>query len=1207
MDTPKLDEAIRVRATQSFLAGSSIMGHVQDWLPTMDDVKSFDDNSALALYTGVRVCEDMAEKMENEEQLQEYKQYEEQLLTAFTEQGRDVEKLSADSDYYKQRYYDHDSAMQKINDVGTYGVDHPELSLLPEDKFLTENELRTLDGEYVSLMSVWANTSKDEAHRRAEAGEDFDTTPYDTYYDLVFNTFEDEGFNRSDLEDYSKTVVFSDSAQEKLKHMMENPAEFPPEQYLLTTQEIHSLSDEDLLEQFALAKFCTEEKARYSHDHTVRKEQYAEDAANGNLISEMMLHAAEMTGDPGADGPMYGSYYQRLKEECVSRGYTEEQLERDAEKYITAARGASLGSLFDKGTALNLHMLACMNDADEQALYYYMSLTPQEREMEPRFKSVLTGETKASHGAGRWDGARRDRDPLESNVALTLENTTHILDTDDEKEGVNVQADLMAVMNAGTEYEVKTYSFTTAGGLHLMYCQSPYLGNFTYNGNDWGVGYKEIPDTDAGDGTPIKVPVLEYVGDLEADWEHGQDSPLGMIGKESIGDIGEAAGTNLLKMGRSAGNFIVNSLDFFGLIEDDPIGKVESGYTREQQVSIPYGVKNLDYTFAGNTDLQLVPGIPSTVTSMHCTFMNCTEMWEASNQFGYGSTWKLPSGLEDASYTFAGCRKLECKQIGKMPEELLTIEGMFYDCSTILEKKPWDNWTLDLDAIFGDTVEADWSDDPYLMEQFAKPINENTSNTMKKNYEHEEKEREAFQAEFSKPENIATLSQEQREKWQDAKAADAAVRTVKVLNADMTVPSIDEMSYNAPEKNDFKAFLQRAVIDVGTFAALKGVTGMATKSKLAGWAAGLGGTALLRLTQILPESIEPALQWVKKLLPESAQGGFDKFISWIHIPQKEDYEAADRERMTRYAPVALNASMSNSVWSADIFYDDKVVKDAMKVNGKAVAEYGVFQFCGEEGRSTTSSVKDTVNTALSKAESVFDRKMQVAADGNDGYDWNKGDGYDWKEEMRRYYKQMLGGVEGYSEGGLEGIDRLYNGTGSLSDKVKSTAKSLFGKGESEEETQTRKAYAQYGLSYANCDYTASVMDSLKKMDDKYHFMTPEDWIELGSYNIYGVDTSELSAYQVGQGFEPVFAYGTEPVVPATTTSEKRSESKTAPSATEEKKSTIVKTESQTEQSGEKSVPATSIQKNATTKTARELPADVPNVAQEEEPDYVPDT
>ena len=1178
LDAPKFAEFVQ---NTGFDLGSDLSISFTDansGFPSMEDLRSWDYNSIMAMYGAMGVLGERYTEQQDEVQATHCEEYREQLLQVCTEQGRDVEKLLIDADAFKQQYYDSESAKRKINDVGTYGVEHPEMSMLPEDKFLTAAELRTLDGEYVPLMAVWAYSSKEEAHRR---GEDFDTKPYDDYYDLVFDTFQMEGFNRVELESYSECAGFASQAQEKMRHMMEDPTQYPPTQYLLTTEEIKSLRNEELLEQFTLAKFCAEQKEQYSHDHTLRHEELSQAAANGDALAAAELQGMETVGNPGADLPGYAGYYERLRAECIARGYSMEQLERDSDKYITAARGASLGSILDKGVALNLHMLACMNDANEQALYYYMTLTPQEREMEPRFKSVLTGETKASHGAGRWDGARRDRDPIQSGVTLSLPSYYTGM-FDGIPDSFQVQADLMAVMNEGTEYEVKTYSFHTTTGQHLMCCKSPYLGNFIYDGNEWGIGYKEVPGSSG-----TKVPVFEYVGDVKADWRRAGKSAAGLwTSGYSFGDGWAQAGSTALNL--------LDHIDFLGIIPDS---EEAGGQTNSQQMQIPYGVKNLDYTFAGNKNLQLIPMIPETVTSMHCTFMDCTEMWEAADEFGYSSAWHLPSKLEDASYTFAGCDKLECKQIGKMPEELLTIEGMFYDCSTILEKKVWDNWTLDLDAVFSDTVEADWSDDPYLMEQFAKPINENTSNTMKKNYEREEKERAAFQAEFSKPENLAQLPPEKLAKWQDAKAADAAVRTVRVLNADMTVPSIDEMSYNAPEANGFMVFLQRAMIDVGVFAALKGVTGIATESKLAGWAAGLGGTALLRVMDILPKSIEPALQWVNNLLPESAHEGMDKFIQMIHIPQAEDYEAADRERMTRYAPVALNASMSNSVWSADIFYDDQVVKDAMRTNGKAVAEYGVLQYCGEEGRPITNCVQDTVSTALTKAESVFDRKMKVAEDGAGGYDWNKGDGYDWKDEMRRYYKQMLGGVEGYSDGAIEGINVLYDGKSTLAGSVQSGAKKLFGQGESAEETQTRRAQAQYGLSYVNCDYTTAVMDSLKKMDDKYHFMTAEDWIELGSYNIYGVDTSELSAYQMGQGFEPTFAYGTEPVLPVAGASGKTSEELSAPDVGE--KSTIVVTASPTPA---RSTPAVSPSAAYATRESRALPEAVPEGSSEPECD-----
>ena len=866
--------------------------------------------------------------------------------------------------------------------------------------------------------------------------------------------------------------------ERKLRNMMENPTEFPKEEYLLTEDELGLIDDTTLLEQFTLAKFCSQEKQRWSHDHSAATADLAAAAEQDNTgITDFVLQGMETVGDPGADHGIYDAYYERVRAECESRGFDMTQLDQQSDRYITDATGASLSSL--KGVSLNIHMLACMNDTNEQALYYYMTLTPQEREMEPRFKSVLTGETKAAFGAGRWDGARGDRDPLQEKAGQIS-----VKESSDGKV-YTYDVDLMATMYEGTEYEVKTYSYHDKDGKHMMYCQSPYLGNFIYDGNDWGIGYKEIPDTDAGDGTPIKVPVFKYVGDLEHDIKHSDKSRL-----ENI-----IAGENVWE----------------SLADSGPL----SNHTRSQQVVIPQGVKNLDYTFEDNDEIQLIPAIPQSVTSMHCTFMDCDRLYDGSTQFYYNGCWHLPPNLEDASYTFAGCEQLESKEIGEMPTGLRTIEGMFNGCTTILERPIWSGWTLDFQSIFMDTKMADWSDSPYLMEEFSKPIDQNTSNTMKKNYEIEEKERQAFEAWYYDPEHLKTLSPEELEDAQDAKAAQAAVRTEKVLNGDNTVRPIEEMSYNAPEENSFMALLQRGVIDIGSFALLKGVTSGVTGSKIAGWVAGIGGTALLRMTDILPKSIEPALQWVKKLLPESAQEGMDKFINLIHIPQEEDYEAANRERMSRYKDVALRDSMGRSAWSADIFYSDEVIHDSLKVNGKAVAEYGVLQYCGEEGRESTASVNETLHESLNKAEQVFDEKMAAQAAGN-------GDGYDWQEEMRRYYWQMMYGLQGYSDGAREGIASLYDGhTDTMAGKAKDKVASMFGKGSNSEENQERRANAEMGLAYVDCDYASTVMASLKRMDDKYHFMRDEDWLKMGSLQIYGVDTASLYMYD-----------GTEPLQPS---------------------------------------------------------------------------
>ena len=911
-------------------------------------------------------------------------------------------------------------------------------------------------------------------------------------------------------EDWTGLSTHAVHAQMKMKNMMENPMDFPKEECLLTAPELATLSDDALIEQFTLAKYCREENVQYTHDHAAKLQALRAGKDSGTEVfgaSGWYLEKMESQGDIDLNPDTYDAYYEAVYAECKSRGFDMTELEADSEFYISEARKSSLSSLY--GVGINIHLLATMNDTNEQALYYYMSLSPQEREMTPRFKSVIETPVHGIFDGPRFDGASLSTQPLYEN-AFSLNHIEAYVDgqrvdrndaLDGKYSGVKWQAtecpcDHMMTMNAGTDYEVQTFRYQDGDGKYWMYCFSPYLGYFSYDPTEWAIGYKEIPDADpeaSGDAT--KIPVLKYIGNAEADWQHCDLSPAGMNGKYSAQDVHDAYWNNAALLGDQ----------ITGLIGWHPFD-LDEGRTGMEQVHIPYGVKNLDYTFEGNDQLQLIPGIPSTVTSMHCTFKDCTALWDGSWQFmDYeNNSWELPEGLVDASYTFAGCTALKSESLGKFPTELRTIEGMFNNCPLILEKPVWHDWTFDVQAWTTDTNEADWSESPYLRTEFSKPIDSNTSNTMKFNYEREEKERIAFQAEFKK--TLKDQPVEVQQAWEDANAAEAAVRTKKVLNGEMTVRPIDEMGYNAPEENKFMAFLQRAVIDVGSFALLKGVTKGITGSKVAGWVAGLGGTALLRFMNILPKSIEPALQWVKKLLPESAQEGMDKFISIIHIPGDKETAEAKREQMSRYKDVALGDSIGRSAWSAGVFDDPGVMRDALKINGNAIARYGVAQYCGEEGRESTGSVRTMLGESLSQAETVFSEKMDAGDDH-----------YDWPETMRGYYWQMLYGLEGYSEGMQSGIDSTYGASAPC-------ASGQFGKSKNGEENQARMANAQNGAAYINCDYASAVMESLVKMDAKYHFMRDEDWLRIGQLHIYGVDTSSLYMYQPGQGLEPTFGY-----------------------------------------------------------------------------------
>jgi hypothetical protein len=124
-----------------------------------------------------------------------------------------------------------------------------------------------------------------------------------------------------------------------------------------------------------------------------------------------------------------------------------------------------------------------------------------------------------------------------------------------------------------------------------------------------------------------------------------------------------------------------------------------------------------------------------------------------------------------------------------------------------------------------------------------------------------------------------------------------------------------------------------------------------------------------------------------------------------------------------------------------------------------------------------------------------------------------------------YYYQLLSGMEGYSIGATAGIESAYGSGAKVSDTP-------FGKAKKSEENEKRRANAEKGLAYANCDYVNEVMTSMIKMDNEYYektgqrLITEETWGKIGTLNIYGVDTMSLYAYDPNFPLEPTtLTYG----------------------------------------------------------------------------------
>lgn len=581
----------------------------------------------------------------------------------------------------------------------------------------------------------------------------------------------------------------------------------------------------------------------------------------------------------------------------------------------------------------------------------------------------------------------------------------------------------------------------------LYHCKSKYLGDFDYDPTDWAIAYKEIPGTEAenADGSLTKLPVFKYVGNVKSDAGHA---------------AGFEEGVNL--------NPFANG----GM----------SGANRTEQVTIPDGVKVLDYTFEGNKELQLVPGFPKSVRSAHCCFRNCTKLHGESHEFkkeeGFlsngGGSWDLHKDFQDASGMFAGCKELGDISIGKLPKGLLTIDGMFMGCSQLNDEQL--SW-LEKHALIGKKSEdADYSQSPHLLEPFNNPVDTKTSDAFKKSAEREGAELKEFQGDI----DWNKESKKEVEKHKDAVAGSVSEKRRSVLDSKVTVPGLDTISKRELNRG---SGIQSMAITAGTGLGIYAVTGLFTDSKLLRLGLAVGGAFLLHKSGVLPESFEPILQKAKGIMPESMQPMMDDLISKSHIDTKKDMAAVYDDQMNRYTPIALDKSLESLDVAGGV--TNESLKESLKVNGRAVAENGVFLNVGQDGDTSAKPVGSMVKETLDKTDKAW--AVRLSEEGA-----NKEEIH---QDMRDYYMGLMGGLEGYNEGANEGIKKAY-----LTDP-----KSM--------------ASAKEGLASVNREYSQAVMDSMLAQNEKENFLTQDDFKKLDGLKIDGV--GKLSEYKSGGQFSGV--------------------------------------------------------------------------------------
>lgn len=667
------------------------------------------------------------------------------------------------------------------------------------------------------------------------------------------------------------------------------------------------------------------------------------------------------------------------------------------------------------------------------------------------------------------------------------------------------KSDLSKTPTKGKDYKVKdgeSYALcddvTITNDNGTYHCKSSYLGDFDYDPSEFAVGYKEIKEDN---GKTSKLPVLEYIGEPE------------------------------------------------GWLADAP-DWLSGGFKNFSRITVPNGVKRLDYTFTGQ-DIKLVPDIPESVISMHYAFADCDKM-DSVNIWGMMGTSRifLPKNLVDMSGAFKNCSELQgmfstqnvdlgvvgdsgvpglLNTSTKLPEKLMNITEAWYGCDN-MDEVEWSGFfggmTYRMPAYGGDLT-------PFLSEEFAKDalahIADENSLRYQETYgqsvkEYADSRKFNIDSKGNSETNEDTLKHI-ADKLNSIKSASALVGVGDI--AGMKVATDDELASNGARSDNWiwdketntytndatglkkssnkmsYAWWEKMLIDGGVGLGVAGIVGAELKDSIigkiptygtgisigAGALAGVAGVVALEATQIMPQSVYPVVKFTSNLLPKSELK--DKYVDWI-------YKTFPEARIEQYNK---EVAEYNKQWddqdnvAAEL--QEKRLKSVFEsVSNARVQSLGGYmcenaKVCGSQGTLKAVALKgessvDSVYDEIHKCTTTMNQQFK-----NDITKTNDSSIESIKAQMRDYYLKVVDALDAYNEGALEGAATEYTNKSANFD------------------------LSVEGLKMTNRAYMKATMESLKELDSEYHFMNEEAWKQIEDKDIGGVGIENIRNYREG--------------------------------------------------------------------------------------------
>lgn len=543
-----------------------------------------------------------------------------------------------------------------------------------------------------------------------------------------------------------------------------------------------------------------------------------------------------------------------------------------------------------------------------------------------------------------------------------------------------------------------------------------------------------------------------------------------------------------------------------GITAQMPILHYIGSQTKGGNINIPEGLKSADYMFSGNTKLETVPVLPNSLESAHCAFLNCTGLKRAcrdakegetffTNKMKDGTKWSMPANLKDTSGMFYGCTALE--------ESFTEANDSLEDARWMYGNTPnMKNYT---DCTSAARLRKEFQENMYtgsnkenVIDKIGRSSEKNISvvansgdtksGIMVSELGVSAKEVKDLDSRVEKRETKkveAGVVESDMSKYTAGQASTARVKDNKG-NTQSTVDST-EQSEKKESSNPFSSMLGGLGFGSGTsgagmmdrafttFLEYKLISKL-TNSKLLGLGAAIG----LQYAGVLPKSMAPILETVGKVVGKDTDLG-KSLIGFSDKLKQVDgsgtaLKTGGKDNTDVTTDITSSAKSLSSAKSTDI-------TTAMKNNGVNIAKQGTLLNIAETPESELQVSKGISEESVKALETTMNEKAV-----NGSLD------EETKTLMADSYMRMISGLNSYDTGAKETIATEY---------VDDTEK---------QEKATR------GLGKTLRTVTAPIYDSLKQMDEKYHFLSDEQKETLNNYQLTGV--TNYNDYTVGMNMSP---------------------------------------------------------------------------------------